>query len=55
METVQELRQQSTADPRASEGAGIQAGAYLLELSLDWIVRRHPRISTTFSVNRTSL
>ena len=40
METVQELRQQSTADPRASEGAGIQAGAYLLELSLDWIVRR---------------
>src|SRR3954464_11685869 len=38
METVQELRQQSTADSRP--GAGIQAGAYLLELSLDWIVRR---------------
>ena len=40
METVQELRQQSTAHSRPGEGAGIQAGAYLLELSLDWIVRR---------------
>ena len=40
METVQELRQQSTADSRPDEGAGIQAGAYLVELSLDWIVRR---------------
>src|SRR4051812_47154716 len=40
MEIVQELRQQATADSRAGEGAGIQAGAYLLELSLDWIVRR---------------
>jgi len=40
METVQELRQQSTADSRPSEGTGIQARAYLLELSLDWIVCR---------------
>src|SRR4051812_37924782 len=40
MEIVQELRQQATADSRAGEGAGIQAGAYLLELSLDWIVHR---------------
>src|SRR5436853_4350567 len=40
METVQELRQQSTAASGSDEGAGIQADAYLLELSLDWIVCR---------------
>src|SRR6185295_5646194 len=40
METVQELRQQSTADSRPSDGVCVQSGAYLLELSLDWIVLR---------------
>ena len=29
-----------TAQPRGDEGARIQPGGYLLELSLDWIVLR---------------
>lgn len=36
METVQEL----TADAQGAPSVGIQRGAYLLELSLDWIVLR---------------
>lgn len=36
METVQEL----TADTQEEQAAGIQVGAHLLELSLDWIVLR---------------
>ena len=40
METVQEMREQFAADSRPSEGACIQSGSYLLELSLDWIVLR---------------
>ena len=40
METVQEMREQLVAEPPSEEGVRIQAGAYLLELSLDWIVLR---------------
>jgi hypothetical protein len=40
MEDVQELHAEFTAKPRPDEAAGVQAGAYLLELSLDWIVLR---------------
>jgi len=40
METVQETRTQIIAEPRRDDGVRIQAGAYLLELSLDWIVLR---------------
>src|SRR5438477_8789551 len=40
METVQEMREQLVAEPRSEEGVRIQAGSYLLELSLDWIVLR---------------
>jgi light-regulated signal transduction histidine kinase (bacteriophytochrome) len=36
METVEEL----TAEPQQSDAVGIQAGTWLLELSLDWIVLR---------------
>lgn len=39
METVQEMREQFTAHAQG-DGAGIQAGAFLIELSLDWIVLR---------------
>jgi len=40
MEAVQEMREQLIAEPPSEEGVRIQAGAYLLELSLDWIVLR---------------
>jgi hypothetical protein len=40
MDDVQELHSEFAAEPRADEGACVQAGAYLLELSLDWIVLR---------------
>src|SRR5881394_3464108 len=40
METVQEMREQLVGKPPSEEGVRIQAGAYLLELSLDWIVLR---------------
>src|SRR3954467_8607039 len=39
MEDVQELHQHAAERPR-DVGARVQAGAYLLELSLDWIVLR---------------
>jgi light-regulated signal transduction histidine kinase (bacteriophytochrome) len=39
MESVQEVQADFVPEPRAKE-AYIQAGAYLLELSLDWIVLR---------------
>src|SRR5689334_25394103 len=39
MEEVQELHAEHTAEPERA-GARVQAGAYLLELSLDWIVLR---------------
>jgi len=39
METVQELREELVATPRADD-PGVQAGCYLIELSLDWIVCR---------------
>src|SRR4051812_31359009 len=40
METVQERQSEYVAEPRSSVDAAVQAGAYLLELSLDWIVLR---------------
>src|SRR3954453_13030576 len=40
MDNVQELESALIAEPRREESARIQAGAYLLELSLDWIVLR---------------
>jgi len=40
MDDIQELHAEFTAEPRRGEGARVQAGAYLLELSLDWIVLR---------------
>src|SRR6476646_1752324 len=40
METVEEMRTETPADSRRSGDARVQAGAYLLELSLDWIVLR---------------
>jgi light-regulated signal transduction histidine kinase (bacteriophytochrome) len=40
METVREMRHQPTAKSRPDDGARIQSGGYLLELSLDWIVLR---------------
>jgi light-regulated signal transduction histidine kinase (bacteriophytochrome) len=40
METVQERQSELAAEARSSGDAGVQAGAYLLELSLDWIVLR---------------
>src|SRR3954469_11816177 len=40
MDEVQELHAEFIAEPQRSEGARVQAGAYLLELSLDWIVLR---------------
>jgi light-regulated signal transduction histidine kinase (bacteriophytochrome) len=40
MESVQELHSERSAEPRAAGASGIQAGGYLLELSLDWIVLR---------------
>jgi light-regulated signal transduction histidine kinase (bacteriophytochrome) len=39
METIEEV-QITSAEPRPEEGARIQPGSYLLELSLDWIVLR---------------
>jgi light-regulated signal transduction histidine kinase (bacteriophytochrome) len=39
METADEL-QDRDEDVRAADGTGVQSGAYLLELSLDWIVLR---------------
>ncbi len=39
METADEL-QSRDEDARAGDGAGVQPGTYLLELSLDWIVLR---------------
>ena len=38
METVQELREELVDRP--ADGPGVQAGCYLVELSLDWIVCR---------------
>src|ERR1700761_1619177 len=35
-----EIAQKLTAEPRNGQAVGIQSGAYLLELSLDWIVLR---------------
>jgi hypothetical protein len=40
MDDVQELHAEFTAEPQRDESARVQAGAYLLELSLDWIVCR---------------
>src|SRR3982751_4303711 len=40
METVQELQSEFTAEPRPKARVRVQSGAYLLELSLDWIVLR---------------
>src|SRR3954447_25743397 len=40
METVQERQSEYVAEARSSVDAAVQAGAYLLELSLDWIVLR---------------
>src|SRR5262252_9578020 len=40
METVQELAGDTGAAARADEDVRIQSGAFLLELSLDWIVLR---------------
>lgn len=40
MESVQELQSEMSAEPRPAESARIQAGGYILELSLDWIVLR---------------
>jgi light-regulated signal transduction histidine kinase (bacteriophytochrome) len=40
MEIVQERQPQFAAEPPTSADGGVQAGAYLLELSLDWIVLR---------------
>ena len=40
MEDVQELHGELTAERRREQTARVQAGAYLLELSLDWIVLR---------------
>jgi light-regulated signal transduction histidine kinase (bacteriophytochrome) len=40
METVQERQSEQAAEPRSSVDAAVQAGTYLLELSLDWIVLR---------------
>lgn len=39
MESVDEMRA-DVAEPAAAEGVRVQAGGYLLELSLDWIVLR---------------
>jgi light-regulated signal transduction histidine kinase (bacteriophytochrome) len=40
MESVQELQSESAVKETVSEGVRVQDGAYLLELSLDWIVLR---------------
>src|SRR5437868_11828628 len=40
METVQERHSEYATEPRSSVDAAVQAGTYLLELSLDWIVLR---------------
>ena len=40
MEEVQELHAEYAAEPRRDDGACVQSGAFLLELSLDWIVLR---------------
>ncbi|MCL6728646.1 GAF domain-containing protein [Sphingomonas hankyongi] len=40
METIHDMRLDQTTDSVAAEMPGIQSGAYLLELSLDWIVLR---------------
>lgn len=40
METVQEARSEFIPDDRPAAETGVQAGAYLIELSLDWIVLR---------------
>src|SRR6476646_3737137 len=40
METVEEMRTETPADSQRSGDARVQAGAYLLELSLDWIILR---------------
>jgi light-regulated signal transduction histidine kinase (bacteriophytochrome) len=40
MESVDEMQADAAAKPKATEVDCIQAGAYLLELSLDWIVCR---------------
>jgi len=40
METVQETRPEFDAELEQREGASVQAGCYLLELSPDWMVRR---------------
>jgi light-regulated signal transduction histidine kinase (bacteriophytochrome) len=40
MEIVQERQSEYAAEPRSGVDAAVQAGAFLLELSLDWIVLR---------------
>jgi light-regulated signal transduction histidine kinase (bacteriophytochrome) len=40
MEEVQELHAEYAAEPRRGDGARVQSGTFLLELSLDWIVLR---------------
>jgi light-regulated signal transduction histidine kinase (bacteriophytochrome) len=40
METIEDVDAVRTAEPRDDRGACIQAGSFLLELSLDWIVLR---------------
>jgi light-regulated signal transduction histidine kinase (bacteriophytochrome) len=40
METVEERQSEFATEPRSSVDAAVQAGTYLLELSLDWIVLR---------------
>jgi light-regulated signal transduction histidine kinase (bacteriophytochrome) len=40
METVQERQSEYATEARSNDGAAVQAGTYLLELSLDWIVLR---------------
>jgi light-regulated signal transduction histidine kinase (bacteriophytochrome) len=40
MDSLDELRGESAAETAVSSGGSIQAGSYLLEMSLDWIVLR---------------
>lgn len=40
MDSVQGLHNEASSEPRPADRAAIQAGGYLLELSLDWLVLR---------------
>lgn len=40
MDTVEKVHIKMSAEPRIDEAVGVQFGAFLLELSLDWIVLR---------------